>query len=325
MNYNDFFRLINKKELSGAYLMYGSEEFVKNSAISAAQNMIDEPVRIFNISTLTDPSIDAITEACETLPLFSEKKLVICYGLQNIPDPEPLLKYIDNVPESSILLIVVRGEVQERSKLLKAFKNIGHDVNFAELSQAEVIKWCMSYAVKNGAALDKNTAAVFVGLVGVDMTCVSNEMKKLVDLVGDGGVITPDVVSNCTISNVEVRIFEMLDCFLNKKIGDGMKSLHLLLQDENEALGIAAFLESRFKLMLEGKILMSEGNTVSQAVSKMEGSKYANEKACRAAVKYSVEQLSNLVTELADVGYKMMTSGIKVSTMVETIMLKFKW
>lgn len=325
MNYNVFFQLINKKILSGAYLLYGPEDFVKNSAVSAAQNMIDEHVRIFNISTLTDPSIEAIIEACETLPLFSEKKIVISYGLQNIAEPDSLLKYIDNIPESSILLIVVRGEVQERSKILKTFRNMNHDVNFSELSQAEAIKWCMNYAVKNGVALDRNTASLVVGLVGVDMTTVSNEMKKLVDLVGEGGVIASDVVSKCTISNVEVRIFEMLDCFLNKKIHDGMKSLRLLLQDENEALGIAAFLESRFKLMLEGKILMSERNSISQAVSKMEGSKFANEKACKAAAKYSTEQLSSLVTELADVGYKMMTSGIKVSTMVETIMLKFKW
>ena len=105
-----------------------------------------------------------------------------------------------------------------------------------------------------------------------------------------------------------------------------MALLSILLEDENEALGIASFLESRFKLMLEGKRLMEGGRlSPASAASKMEGSRFANEKACKAALKYSISDLSKLVMELADVGYRMISGGNKASVMIKTIMLSFKW
>ncbi len=325
MNYNDFFKNIKNGSIAGAYLLYGEEEFVKNAALRDVVELIPIDMRAFNITMLTEADESEILEACETLPLFSEKKLVICHGISVSMDPDKLIDYLKRIPEFTVLLIEIRGSIQERSKILKFFKSIDHDVQFSELSEGDVIKWCMSFAVRNGVAIDKNTARSFVGLVGTDMTSISNEMQKAVDMVGEGGVITPDIISKCTVGNIEVRIFEMLDCFTSGKIRDGMSLLHIILEDENEALGIAAFLESRFKLMLEGRRLMDGGLSASAAAAKMEGSRYANEKSCKAAIRYSADQLGSLVSSLADIGYLMMRGGVRASTMIESIMVGFKW
>lgn len=325
MDYNDFFALIKTTALRGVYLLHGEEEFVKDSAIRSAVSLIGEDVRAFNYESLTEPDENSIVESCETLPLFSDFKLVICQGLSSGIDNDKLIEYLKNIPETTVLLIVFRGNVNEKSKLLKYFRSSGKEVLFAELDESEVIKWCMSYAVRNGVGMDKNSARLLVGLVGVDMTAISNEMNKAVDMAGPGGVITADVISRCTVSNVEVKIFEMLDCFTSGKVRDGMKLLHILLEDENEALGIASFLESRFKVMLEGRKLLDTGLQPRTAAQKMEGSRYANEKACKAASKYSYEQLAAAVKEFAGVGYTMMSNGGKASSLIETIMLKFNW
>ena len=325
MDYNACFNAIKNNSLSGAYLFHGEEEFVKASALRSAQELIADDMRAFNITVLTDATESEIMDACETLPLFSDKKLVISHGISSSADTDKLVEYLPHIPDSSILIIEIKGALQEKSKLLKCFRAIGHDVEFAELSESEVIKWCMSFAVHNGVALDRNTARTFVGLVGTDMTSVSNELQKAVDMVGEGGVITPDVISKCTIGNIEARIFEMLDCFTGGKVREGMGLLHILLEDENEALGIASFLESRFKLMLEGRRLMDTGLTPTQAAAKMEGSRFANEKACKSAKKNPSAKLASLVSSLADVGYNMMSGGVKASSMIEAIMLTFEW
>lgn len=325
MDYNGFFDLIKTKSLKGAYLLHGEEEFVKDSAIRSVVSLIGEDVRAFNYENLTEPEESSIIESCETLPLFSDFKLVICQGLSSGIDNDKLIEYLKNVPETTVLLIVLRGNVNEKSKLLKHFRSTGREVLFAELGESEVIKWCMSFAVRNGVGMDKNSARLLVGLVGVDMTAISNEMGKAVDMAGPGGVITPDIISKCTVSNIEVKIFEMLDCFTAGKVRDGMKMLHALLEDENEALGIASFLESRFKIMLEGRRLLDTGLQPRAAAQQMEGSRYANEKACKAACRYSCEQLAAAVKKFAGVGYTMMSRGGKASSMIETIMLEFDW
>lgn len=325
MDYNAFFNGIKASSLNGAYLLHGEEEFVKSSALQTVQSLISPDMRTFNVTMITDASESEVFDACETLPLFDDKKLVICHGISPEADTDKLIEYFKHIPDFTLLIIEIRGMLQEKSKLLKFFKSIDHDVLFSSLSESEVIKWCMSFAVLNGVALDWNTARSFVGLVGTDMTSVSNELQKAIDMVGEGGVITNDIVSKCTVGNIEVRIFEMLDCFTNGKVKDGIGLLYVLLEDENEALGIASFLESRFRLMLEGRALMDTGLSVSAAASKMEGSRYANEKACKAAQKYSVNKLAHLVSSLADVGYTMMRGGVRASALLESIMLSFAW
>ena len=66
MNHNDFFKLIAADGLRGAYLLQGEEEFVKASALKAAEKLIPEDFRAFNMSVLYEPDADALTEACET-------------------------------------------------------------------------------------------------------------------------------------------------------------------------------------------------------------------------------------------------------------------
>lgn len=325
MDYSAFLYEINSSSLNGAYLLHGEEEFIKNSALQAVQGLISPDMRAFNVTVITDAVEGEVFDACETLPLFDDKKLVICRGISAEADTDKLIEYFKRIPDFTLLIIEIRGMLQEKSKLLKFFKSIDHDVFFPYLNENDVVKWCMNFAVRNGVALDRNTARTFVGLVGTDMTSVSNEIQKAVDMVGEGGVITNDIVSKCTVGNIEVRIFEMLDCFTNGKVKDGIGLLHVLLEDENEALGITAFLESRFKLMLEGRILLDKGLSVSAAASKMEGSRYANEKACRAAQKYPVNKLADLVASLADVGYVMMKGGVRASSLLENIMLSFAW
>ena len=64
MNHNDFFKLIAADGLRGAYLLQGEEEFVKASALKAAEKLIPEDFRAFNMSVLYEPDADALTEAC---------------------------------------------------------------------------------------------------------------------------------------------------------------------------------------------------------------------------------------------------------------------
>lgn len=325
MNYNEFFNAIKASSLQGAYLLHGEEEFVKNSALKLAQKLIPADMHAFNIITLTEANNAELFDACETLPLFFEKKLVISHGLSAEADVDKLIEYFKHIPDFTILLIEMHEQLQEKTKLLKFFISIGHDVLFSELTETEVVKWCMSFAVRNGVALDGNTARSLVSLVGTNMTDVNNELQKVIDMVGEGGVITNEIIAKCTSNNIEVRIFEMLDCFIGCKVNDGMRLLYTLLEDENEALGIASFLESRFKLMLEGRILMDGGLSPTAAASKMEGSKYANERACKAARKYSASQLASLVSSLADVGYIMMSGGARSTVLLKNIMISFPW
>ena len=229
------------------------------------------------------------------------------------------------MPESSILLINIKGAADSKNSLVKRLRSEGRAVEFDELPLSDIIKWCMKTANKQGAVLDSDTARTFAGLVGTDMTAISNELQKLIDTVGPGGTITRDTISRCTVGSIEFQVFAMIDCFTAGKVRDGMRALHGLLEDRDAALGIASFLESRFKLMLEGRKLMDGGLSAQTAAAKLEGNRYANTKACTAAKKYSSAKLAELVGNLANVGYGVVSGGAAAVDALEKIMAGFEW
>lgn len=328
MNHTEFFKILNTESFKGAYFLHGEEEFVKEAAVERACSIIPKDMRAFNLTVLFNAGVERIIECCETLPVFTEKSVVI---LRETPsaaaDVTRLIEYFDNMPETTVLLIVKKGKADERSALLKYFIKNKRDVVFNALEESDIIKWCMKTAVQKGVVLEKESARTLVGLVGNDMTTVSNELQKAIDYVGPGGKITAEAISKTAVSNIEFKLFTTLDCFTAGKVKDGMKGLHgLLTEDRDAPLSIAGFLESRFKLMLQGKLLMEKGRLAPRsAAAKMEGRSYANEKACKAASKYSIDQLAGLVKDFSLVNYSRITAGEDPIAAIEKIMISFNW
>ena len=78
MDYMTFFKNIKNNSLSGAYLMHGEEEFIKDSALRALKDTLDEVSRELNLQTLETATADEIISACETLPFFAHIAKLKC-------------------------------------------------------------------------------------------------------------------------------------------------------------------------------------------------------------------------------------------------------
>lgn len=326
MKYTEFFDLAKKGTLSGAYLLHGEEEFVKNAAVHAAEALIPDELRAFNLNVLYDCDLAKLEETCETLPVFSEKTLVIAREPAASIDAAKLGDYLQAMSPTTVLLVVKKGKLDERTAFVKLFSKEGRDVLFGKVDERDAIKWAMKRAVEQGVNFPQDAARVFVGVVGTDMATLNNELQKAIDLVGPGGSITQEVVSRSAIGNIEFKVFGMLDAFTAGKPADGMRSLRALLEEDRDApFKVVGFLESRFKLMLSGRLLMEKGLSPKAAAQRLEGNSYANEMACRAAAKYSPQSLKKLVSEVSLVMYNSISGGEDAKTALETIMLGFDW
>lgn len=326
MNQNDFIQLINTNALSGAYLLHGEEEFIKESVIRSVVDSIPEDTRAFNYTLLRDAVLSEITDSCETLPMFADKKLVIVRETAGSIDNSALCEYCGRIPAETILLIVKKGVCDERTALVKYFVKAKRDVLFEKPDISTAVRWAMRTAAEQGVKLEQPAARLLIEIVGTDMASVNNELSKAIDRVGPGGAITSEIVSSTVIGNIESKIFAMLSFFTSGKVKEGMQSLRVLLYESREApLSVISFLESRFKLMLQGKLIMADGLNPKAAAKKMEGSAYANELACRAAVKYSVKDLEKLVSDISIIMFRSINGEADPIKSIENIMISFPW
>ena len=106
MNYNDFLRAVSKKEVTGAYILHGQEEFTKNRAIEKLTELLNPNMRSVNLQSYEKTGAEELINACETMPFFDRLRLII---VQTVPDGDEarrILDFLDTMPESTLLMLV---------------------------------------------------------------------------------------------------------------------------------------------------------------------------------------------------------------------------
>lgn len=307
MNHTQFFSALKQGNIQGAYLFYGPEEFIKASALGRVELLVDEATRDLNVQRLDAGSVDDLISACETLPFFAERRLVISKFLPVEDAAKKLIGYLPTMPDCTVLIMYCTGKVNENTKLFKYFKEIAHDVKFDTISEQEAQKWVMQTARKFGVVLSPDVSAYFIRAIGTEMQMVNQELQKVLSYVGEGGNVTKEAIDFVAIKNVEYRVFDMLDYFLAANTGEGMRALDALISDGESPIKLASFLEGRFKLMLHARLLMDQGASRAEAIKRMGGSPYAAQKAYDAARKFSQAALLAAVSDFADIGYAQMS------------------
>lgn len=325
MNANDFYKQLNTGTISGAYLFHGEDEFFKLAALRNAEYSIPEEIRAFNLNTVNNATLETIVSCCETLPVMNPFSLVIVRELASKIDAKALIDYIPRLPMDTVLIIAVSGKLDAKSALLKAFAQMGREVYFQEPSEYDAAKWCVFEANRRGVMLHDNTARAFIGKVGTDMSFVNNELTKLIDLVGEGGTITPQTVSFVSISNIDAEVFDAINCFTYGKVREGMRSLGALVESEGDCTRIVGALLASFKRILTARSLLDTGLDVKSAAAKMDGKPYGNEKACAIAKKYSFDALAELVGRLSLVIFNERSGGADAKSALGSIMMGFDW
>lgn len=325
MNHSDFFKLIRKGLPGGTLLLHGEEEYVKAQAVRSLTMLFDDDFRPFNVTELSKPSPQELEESCETLPLFADRRAVICYELADGIEASKYADVFSSHPEETLLVIVVKGKLASNSALLKLIGKLGGEVLFDRLSPAECAGWCIKHAGEAGVLIPADVAGLLVRTVGVEMANLVSETDKLIDYVGEGGTVTSEDVNVCIKASLDVRIFDMLDMFTYGKPADGVIALHALIDDGNDPMSISGFLVSRFKLMLEARRGIDAGKNKRDVASSMEGNRYANEKAYDAARRFTQNELLGLISELSDTGYLKISGSVKEDKYLELVLLSHNW
>lgn len=302
MDYMTFFKAIKGGSISGVYLLHGEEEFVKDSALRTLKDTLDDVSRELNFQTLENPSADDVISACETLPFFSERSIVVCRNVPTDSEGKKLAEYLPSIPESTLLVFFVRGKVKETLALVKAIKSRGTIVEFSKCTTQDAVKWVLQQQKRLNVTITEAAARHIVNLSGTDISTLNNELTKAAGYVGYGNELTKDAISKCVTRNLEVKIFDMQDYFLAHKTQDGLRAYRAMLADGESPFGIASFMENRFKAILTARRYIDKGLNRDRVLA-ITGSSFPAKKAYEAALRYSYDEILAILRRFANVGY----------------------
>ena len=231
---DEVFRKQMKKGLSGGYLLFGDEDYMKAHAVSTARQTVcpDMTFALFNDMKIEsiDYSAGALLDALMPMPMMSEQKIVTVNGLNiNALKPkeiEDLCDVLAELPEYdyNVLVISVPATMVDEGNLPKypsaLLKRLGEYltlVRFETVSGARLVSWVGKHFEHNGAQASAEVCSFLINYAGKSMYTLSNETEKLSYYVLQNGrnTVTKEDVLNVSIAEITTDAFTLANAILD--------------------------------------------------------------------------------------------------------------
>jgi DNA polymerase-3 subunit delta len=286
-----FFSLMAKNQLSGAYLLYGLEPYSRLAALKRLALTIDEAARELNVTTLKAPALADAVNACESLPFFAQRRLVILRDLDG-DTADGLGDYLKSLPSTTLLILDRPGEGEKTGKLFKALNKEDRCVEFAPFDEGRAADFVEKRARENGIPMDRLVARKLVSCLGTDLGGLENALLMLGDYAGKGNPVTVQAVDVCITPSPDFQIFSILDALVagNKKPAVSQLA-GMLKTGADTSMRLASFFEGRIKQMLIARQMLTAREPREAILRALGGSPYAAKKTIQNAEKCTLSQL----------------------------------
>lgn len=326
----DAFRKLMKKGLSGGYLFFGDEDYMKAHSVTAARQAVcsDETFALFNDMKIEaiDYSAGALLDALMPMPMMCEQKIVTVNGLNiNSLRPKELDDLCDVLAELSeynynVLIISVPATMVEAGNLPKypsaLLKRLGEYltlVHFETVSGARLISWVGKHFEHNGAQASPEVCSFLINYAGKSMYTLSNETEKLSYYVLQNGrnTVTKEDVLNVSIAEITTDAFTLANAILDGRSEDAINALAVMKFRRVDPIILLSEVSRVICDLISVKALADEGCPVSEIASLLKMNEYKTKLYAQGAAGKSMQKLKGaleLCSE-ADLAVKLSPQG----------------
>ena len=296
-------------------LLCGKETFLVDWAKGFIKDKVISPVTAaLDCVTFSESGLDPyeIKAACETVPMMSERKLVIVENCDIFTAQTPkdmnsegaaeLASYIPHLPETTLLLFT-STKPNKTKAIYKAVEKCGIIYDFTPLDDATLSGWMAKRLRAAGKAASPKDLITFAKSCGYGDTersytlhNLENDLKKAIAGT-DKDVLTLDDFMESAAGQAETNAFRLLDSAFSGRKNDAFSILNATIdvqQPSKEARVILSFLGllcSQLEIMAEARERLDEGQSMFQIQTEMGTNEYRLKKALSACSKKTTAQL----------------------------------
>lgn len=247
------------------YLLYGTESYLKKLYKDKLKVAILNGSDEMNYSYFEGKGIEIpkLIEIANTLPFFSDKRLIIIENSGLFKSSNDLADYIKQIPDTTHI-IFVENEVDKRNRLFKAVKDVGNISEMNSMDEANLKLWVASLLNKDKKKVTADTILYLLSKTGTDMENIQNEVEKLICYALDRDVITREDIDEVSTTQITNKIFQMIDAIGNKNQDKALELYYDLLALREKPMSILYLITRQFNILLQVKELAALGynNTV---------------------------------------------------------------
>ena len=322
MNWNEFYQALKDGDIAPVYLFTGPEQYVKAEALQKLRTKLLPPgLEMLNESILEGAAAQQITDACETMPMMCDRRLVV------VRDWAPLLsgksknedaevqwieKWLDNPAPGCALVFYMRESADGKKKLTGVLNKRAVTVNFELLSDAELTKWCQARLKPQGKKLDRAAMSTLTFMAGRELIRLNGELDKLAAYVGpEQSVITEADVKAVVPASLEYNVFELMNHLLAGDMMKAQQTVNSLLQGGQNAMGLVAMLTRQLRQMAHMKCALDAGDNVVSVQQTLKLHPYAAKQVARQCARQSADRLTALYRFGVDTDYAVKSGRLR--------------
>lgn len=316
---------IKSGQLKQAYLLYGKEAYLKLQYKDKLLAAMTDPEDTMNFHRFEGKNIDVkeIISIAETMPFFADYRTILVMDSGWFKDScEELAEYMKK-PSATTRFLFVEKEVDKRSKMFKAVKNIGNEVEFQEQDEATIRKWIFQLAAGEGKKMDSMAVNLLLQRTGLDMSNIRNELEKLFCYTYGKEIITGQDVEAVVSMRIENNIFQMITAISMKQQKKALKYYYDLLALKEAPVKILVLLTRQFNLLLQTKELKNKGYDKAGIAKKLQLQPFLADKYLRQAAEFQQDVLRQALSDCVETEEAVKTGRIVDRLGVEMLIVKY--
>ena len=264
--------------------------------------------------------IPKVIEVAETLPFFSERRLILIQNSGLFKTANDLADYIKTMPDYCYI-VFVESEVDKRNRLYKAVKEVGYISEMNGMDEKDIQLWVAQLLKRGGKKITRDTLMYFLNKSGTDMEGMVQEVEKLICYAMDKEVITVEDIDAVCVTQVSNQIFLMIDAIASRKQRQALDLYYDLLTLREKPMSILFLITRHFNILLQIKEL--KGQNRNDVAKKVGVPPFAVQKYMSQADNFTKQGLIENLKDCAEMEAQVKTGLMTDQMTVELLIVKF--
>ncbi len=314
----DVFRKQLKKGLTGGYLFFGDEDYLKTHALRAAREAVcpDPGFALFNDVRLDalDYTPSALMDALMPPPMMGEQKIVSVTGLSlssmRSSEIDDLCEVVATLPDydyNVLILSIPAGEMEEGtpkkpSSVLQKLGKYLTPVSFDSISGARLAAWVGKHFAAHGVTAAPDVCSFLIEYSGKAMYTLSFETEKLSFYVLQNGrtTVTREDVKNVAIGAIEADAFALTNAILDGRSAEALAALSVMKFRRIDPIIVLSEVSRALCDLLSVKTLQEQGMPQGEIARALKMNEYKARLYANGASSKPRERLARALTLCAD-------------------------
>ncbi len=342
MDYKDVLEELKKNKLGQLYLFHGIEHYLMENTLQVIkEKIIPAGFETLNYQTIDgrETSYNEIRNACETMPLMSEKRIVVIKDFEALyskkgsigeNEENKLLKYLENLPETTHLFFLAMDSIDKRKKIVKKIGKCGKSIEFSKLMGKDLYKWIEKTFRKFNKTIKGEEIEILIDTIGYrdknsvkNLKDIENEIIKIANYAGSRDEVTAEDIQLLAQKTIENNVFSMVEALGTKDGGKALMYLHEMLLDGEAEIKILHMITRQFRLLFKVKLLENQGYTSVAIAPKLGMQQFIVKRLLKQSLSFNAKALQKAMEECLRTDRDIKKGRINPRLGIEILISKF--